>query len=94
MKDCLFRRVKLAKNADPDKYSYSENGIRLNSRLEFSFTDSSSDKNVINFGVDMSSSVHNIKIDVRIIGRVPTQGLDDTMIRAEAKYSMNFSRFK
>ena len=92
MKSCLFRGVKFAKNADPDKYSYSENGIRLNSRLECSFTDGSFDKNVIIFGVDKSSSVHNIKIDVGILGRLPTQGLDDTLIRAEAEYSMNFSR--
>ena len=39
-----------------------------------------------NFGVGMSSSVH---IDNR---KVPTQGLDDTTLTAEAKYSINFSR--
>ena len=40
----------------------------------------------------MSSSMHNIRINVGILDRVPTQGLDDTMIAAEAEYSMNFSR--
>ena len=36
-------------------------------------------KNVIIFGVDMSSSVHtdNKKKDILILGKVPTQGLDD-----------------
>ena len=36
-------------------------------------------KNVIIFGADMSSSVHtdNKKKDILILGKVPTQGLDD-----------------
>ena len=40
----------------------------------------------------MSSSVHidNNKKDVSILGEVPTQ--DDTTLRAEAQYSINFSR--
>ena len=49
-------------------------------------------KNAIIFGVDMSSSVHidNNKKDISILGEVPTQ--DDTTLRAEAQYSINFSR--
>ena len=58
LKDCLFGGVKLTKNADPDKFVYSGYGIRLDSRSEFSFPDGSMDKNVIIFGVAMSSSVH------------------------------------
>ena len=27
LKDCLFRKVKITKNADPIKYSYSGHGI-------------------------------------------------------------------
>ena len=51
-------------------------------------------KNVIVFGVDMSSSVHtdNGKKDFLILGKGPTQGLDDTRLTAEAQYSINFSR--
>ena len=42
----------------------------------------------------MSSSVHtdNKKKDILILGIGPTQGLDDTTLAAEAKYSMNFLR--
>ena len=45
------------------------------------------DKNVIIFGVDMSSSVHidNNKKDILIIGFSSPQGLDDTSLTAEAK---------
>ena len=51
-------------------------------------------KNVIVFGVDMSSSVHidNKKKDNLILGKGPTKGLDDTTCSAEAQYSINFSR--
>ena len=51
-------------------------------------------KNVIIFGVDMSSSVHidNKKKDILIHGKRPTQGLDDIKLKAEAQYSINFSR--
>ena len=46
------------------------------------------------FGVDMSSSVHidNKKKYIYILGKSPTQGLDDAMLTAEAQYSINFSR--
>ena len=41
-----------------------------------------------------SSPVHtdNKKKDILVLGERPTQGLDDTMITTEAKYSINFSR--
>ena len=51
-------------------------------------------KSVFIFGADMSSSVHidNKKKDILILGERPTQGLDDTTLKAEAKFSVNFSR--
>ena len=51
-------------------------------------------KNVIIFGVDMSSSVHidNKKKDILILGKGPTQGLDDATLTPEAQYLINFSR--
>ena len=51
-------------------------------------------KNVNIFGADMSSSVYidNKNKDILILGEGPTQGLDDTTLTAEAKYSINFSR--
>ena len=42
----------------------------------------------------MSSSVNfdNKKKNILILGKGPTQGLDDTRLTAEAPYSINFSR--
>ena len=50
-------------------------------------------KIIIIFGVDMSSSVHvdSTKTDVLILGEYSTQGLDDTTLTAETKYSINFT---
>ena len=55
IKDCLFGAVKLTKNSDPDKYSYSGFDIGFDSR--FSSILNSWGKNVTIFGVDNSSSV-------------------------------------
>ena len=61
---------------------------------EFSLHDGSIGKNIIIFGVDMSSSVHIDKKgkDILILRKGPTQGLNDTTLTAEAQYSINFSR--
>ena len=42
----------------------------------------------------MNSSVHidDKKRDILILGKDPTQGIDDTTLTAEAQYSVNFSR--
>ena len=65
----------------------------FNSHAEFSWTNGSTGKNVIIFGVDNSSSVH---IDDRnknnlVLGEGPTQGLDIVTITAEVKYRINFT---
>ena len=57
-KGLLFGGIKLAKNADPNKYVYSGYGIGLDLRSEFSLPHGSVGKNVIIFGVDMSSSAY------------------------------------
>ena len=51
-------------------------------------------KNVITFGVHMSSSLHivNKKKDILILSDCTTQGLVDTPLTLEAIYSINFSR--
>ena len=61
---------------------------------EFLLPDGSVGKNVIVFRVDMSSSMHidNEKKDILILGKGPTQGLDDTTLIAEAQYSIDFPR--
>ena len=91
--NCWFGSEKLTINDDLDKYKCKGYGIGFYSNSEFLFTDGSYGKNVIIFGADMSSSVHsyNKGKDILILGEVPTQGLDDTILKAEAKYLINFA---
>ena len=51
-------------------------------------------RNVIIFGADKSSSVHvdNKGKDILILGEGPTQALDNTTLKAEAKYPINFTQ--
>ena len=56
----LFGAVKLTKNADINKYKYSGYGIGFDSHGFYSHPSGGTARNVITFGVDMSSST---KID-------------------------------
>ena len=67
------------------------NGIGFNSRSKILWADGSVGKSVIIFGVDNSSSVHIDDRNILVLGEGPTQGLDNTAITAEAKYSINFT---
>ena len=90
---CLFGGVKLTKNADPDKYSYTGYGIGFDARGHHSLPDGSVGKIDIIFGVDMSSSVHidNKEKGIAILGgKGITQGLNYTLT-AETQYSINFT---
>ena len=84
----MFANLKIIENDDPDKCSYSGYGVAFTSRSDFSLLDGSMGKNIIIFGVDMSSSVHidNKKKDILTLGFGPKQGLDDTTLTAEAQY--------
>ena len=80
----------MTKNAGPDKYKYSGQGIRLAGRGSFSLNDGNGfGKNAIIFGTDMSSSVHldNNKKYIMILGDGPTQGSDDTTLTAKKEYA-------
>ena len=70
---CLLRFVKLSKNADLDKNKFSGYGKGYDSSSECLFTDESMGRNVIIFGVDMSSSVH-------VDNKIKDNGLDDTTL--------------
>ena len=50
-------------------------------------------RNVIIFGVDMSSSVHvdNKGEDILILGKGSTQGLGEHLLTGEKMYSINFT---
>ena len=93
--NCLFGAMKLTKNADPDKYGCSGYGTGFNARLQFSLLGSSWGNFiviVIIFGVDNSSfvQVHNKK-NILVLHEGPTQGLDNTTITPEARYSIHFT---
>ena len=92
--NCLFGSVKLTKNANPDKYKYSDYGIGFDSRSEYLLSDGSYGKSVITFGADMISSVHVCYKgkDILILGEGPTLELDYATLTAEAKYSINFTK--
>ena len=84
--------VTLTKNTDIEKYKHSGYGIGYDRRSGFSFPCGGFDQNVINFGADMSSSIHidNKKKDILVLGRGPPQGLESTLT-AEKMYSINFT---
>ena len=92
LENCWFGAVKLTKNPDIDNYKYSGYGIEFDRKGKFSFGDRFG-RNVIIFGADMSSSIHthNKKKDILILGEGPTQGLDNTTLTLEEKYSINFT---
>ena len=66
LKNCLFGAATLTKNADIDKYKYSGYGNGFDRRSSFSFSSGGFGqnilivdiKNILIFGVDMSSSAH------------------------------------
>ena len=81
----------MTKNSHPNKYGYNGYGIGFGSRSQFSLPNGEWCKNVI-FGVDNSSSVHaNNRKNILVLGNGPTNGLEDTAITAEIKYSINKS---
>ena len=88
-----FGVVNLTKNANTDKYGYNVYGIGLDACSQFLLQDDSWGKNVIIFVVVNSSSVHvyNKKKDILVLGGGSTEGLYDTTITAEARYSINFT---
>ena len=71
----------MTKNVDIDKYGYSGYGIRFDRHGSFSSPDIRLGRNVIIFGVEMSSStkIHNRKRDILILAKGPTQGFEHTL---------------
>ena len=92
LRNAFFSTAKITKNAKKDKYKYSGYGIGFENHETFSLSNGS-EKNVIFFEADLNSSVHvyNRKKDILILGKVPTDGLDDTTLIAEKEYSINFT---
>ena len=91
--NALCGTVELVKKADKDKQKYSGYGIGLDNQGVFSLSNGSQFSNVIFFGTDMSFSVqfNYNKKDILIIGKEPTDRLDDTILTAEKEYSIIFT---
>ena len=71
-------------------------GIGFNARSQLEWSDGSWGKYVIMFCADMSSSV---QVDIKnknilVLGECLTQRLDDTTLKAEAKYALNFTQLR
>ena len=96
LNDYFFGNVKITKNTDPNKYSYSGYGIEFDSSSVFSIQNFDWGKNIIIFGVDRSASVHasNKNKDVLVLDKGQTRGLDNILLTAEAEYSIIFSRLE
>ena len=90
----MFGNVKITKNANPSKYSYSGYGIGFDSSSLFWIPIVCRVENAIIFGVDKSSSVYtnNENKDILIFGKGETRALDNTTLTAQEEYSINFSR--
>ena len=73
-------------------YKYSGCVITFDRKASYSIGDEVA-RNVIIFGVDMSSSSHidNKKKDILIFGKDPTRELEHTLT-AEKLYSINFTK--
>ena len=71
----------LTKNADIDRYGYSGYGIGFDRHGIFSFPGTGLGRNVIIFGVEMSSStkIDNRKKDILILVKGPTQALEHAL---------------
>ena len=92
LENCLFDVVTLTKNVDIGKYGYSSYEIRFDRRSNYSFLGGGFGQNVLILGVDMSFSTHidNKKKDILVLGKGPTQELENTLT-AEKMHSINLT---
>ena len=88
------------KNADTSKYNYKGYGICFDESEEFThvrkrgnFNDTTTGRNVIIFGVDMSFSkyANNKANNIYVMGKDYIQKINDTKIYAEKMYYRNFT---
>ena len=96
----LFGAMQITKNADTSKYNYKGYGICFDESEEFThvrkrgnLNDTTTGRNVIIFGVDMSFSKHanNKANNIYVMGKDYIQKINDTKIYAEKMYYRNFT---
>ena len=88
LENCLFGAIRLTKNVD---IGY---GTGFDRKGSYSIGDDKIGRNVIIFGIDMSSYPHvdNKGKDILILEKGPTQGLGEHSLTAEKLYSINYTR--
>ena len=81
LENCFFGAFKLAKHIDVPQYKYSVYSIRFGRKWFFSHPSGGTGKNVIIFGVEMSSTtkIDKWKKGILILGKGPTRGLEHTL---------------
>ena len=82
----MFWAFKITKNADPDKFRYSDYGVGFTINGTLPLSDSSGfNKSVIICGADMGLFAHiiNRKKDILILVKGATQGLDNYTMAEE-----------
>ena len=94
--------MKITKSTDSSENNYTGYGLCFDEGGEFghtvkqgNFDRTTSAKNVIIFGVDMSSSIHatNRANNIYVMGKDFIQGINDTTLYAEKLFHNNFTEF-
>ena len=100
IQNALFSAMKITKNTDSSKNNYTGYGLCFDEGDEFAhtvkqgnFNHTANARNVIIFGVDMSSSVHatNRANNIYVMGKDFIQGINDTTIYVEKLFHNNFT---
>ena len=100
IQNALFGAMKITKNTDYSKNNYTGYGLCFDEGGEFghtvkqgNFNRATDARNVIIFGVDMSSSIHatNRANNICVMGKELIQGINDTTIYAEKLFHNNFT---
>ena len=93
IKNCLFGATSIVKNSNKEKLVYSAYGIAFDGKDEWSFGNGNA-KNVIIFGVDVSSSSHAdiLNNNFLVLGEGDTFGINGSFGAPEKKFSFNFTK--
>ena len=100
IQNALFGAMKITKNADYSKNNYTGYGLCFDEGGEFghavrqgNFDRTTDSRNVIIFGVDMSSSIQatNRANKIYVMSKEFIQGIDDTTIYVEKLFHINFA---
>ena len=94
VQNALFGAMQITKNADTSNYKYKGYGICFDEGGSFSKGNISNGKNVLIFGADESSLVHenNKANNIYVMGGLFVQGINDTTLYVEKIYSQNFTQ--